>query len=135
MEKEFQVHVFGKAGCDKCALLNKRLDQLLREEPWQIFEKVYHDVETVDGLVAFSQTECMNPAAIPGFIISRKEITAERVQYLPRLLAFGADPVSEKTLLYNWHGVQTDYSAAGRGVIPPSLIREMLEQAVRLHNE
>jgi len=40
MEKYFQIHVFGKAGCDKCAVLNKRLDQMLTEEEWEAFEKV-----------------------------------------------------------------------------------------------
>ena len=53
--KPYRVEVFGKAGCDKCAVLNQRLDKLLGEETWQSFEKVYRDVLTEDGLVEFSE--------------------------------------------------------------------------------
>ena len=129
MEKTFQIHLFGKAGCEKCALLNKRVDQLLQEKQWQIFSKVYHDVETVQGLVAFCQIECMNPSCIPGLVISRKEPLDHQYRYLPRLFPKTLTTV-EKTLLYNRHGLQTDYSESGKGVIPPSLLKQMLELAL-----
>lgn len=131
MEKYFQIHVFGKAGCEKCAVLNKRLDQLLTEEEWQAFEKVYHDVETVEGLVAFSRMECMNPSSIPGFVINRKNPSSGEFHPLPRLLPVAAATAEEKSLLYSWHGVQTDYGEAGKGIIPPALIRSMLEKALQ----
>jgi hypothetical protein len=131
MEKIFQVHVFGKAGCEKCAILNKRLDQLLVQDEWQVFDKVYHDVETVEGLVAFSQTECMNPASIPGFVIAYKESTTDKFNYLPRLMPVDAGRTEARSLLYAYHGVQTDYSEIGKGVIAPSLVKKMLEQALQ----
>ncbi len=132
MDKKFQIHVFGKAGCDKCAVLNKRLDQMLQEEEWQAFEKVYHDVETVEGLIAFSRTECMNPSKIPGFAISRKELKTECSGFLPRLFS---EDVGEKSLLYSIHGLQTDYSETGKGVIPPSLIKKVLSRALLTEKE
>jgi hypothetical protein len=130
MEKKFQVHVFGKAGCDKCAVLNKRLEQMLQEDELQAFEKVYHDVETVEGLIAFSRTECMNPSRIPGFVISRKQEQSEPLSFMPRLFSQNS---GEKSLLYSVHGVQTDYSETGRGVIAPALIKKVLSRA--LENE
>ena len=44
MSKTYQIHVFGKPGCDKCHTLNGRLDDLLQEAEWADFEKIYHDL-------------------------------------------------------------------------------------------
>ena len=38
MSKTYQIHVFGKPGCDKCHSLNGRLDDLLQEAEWADFE-------------------------------------------------------------------------------------------------
>ena len=42
--KDFKVIVFGKKGCDKCKVLNKRLDKLMEKDEWQAFEKEYYDI-------------------------------------------------------------------------------------------
>ena len=68
MGAKYQIRVFGKQGCDKCHTLNQRLDKLLAKEEYGAFEKLYCDVETIDGLVAFAEAECINPARIPAML-------------------------------------------------------------------
>ena len=70
MAATFQIKVFGKQGCDKCHTLNQRLDKLLATEEYSNFEKVYLDVETLDGLVAFAEAECINPSRIPAMLVT-----------------------------------------------------------------
>ena len=71
--KQFVVKVFGKDGCDKCKVLNRRLDTLLAQKEWADFEKQYCDVETEDGLVDFCNVECINPQRIPAMVVARRE--------------------------------------------------------------
>ena len=128
MSKEFQIPVFGKPGCAKCHVLQGRIDELLQEEEWSGFEKVYHDLETEDGLVDFCEAECLNPQRVPGFYISKAG--ADGVQRPMANPAPGAaDPVLGASGLYARIGLQTDYSAAGRGVISPKMIEAVLRKA------
>lgn len=130
MPKKFRIEVFGKPGCAKCALLNKRLDQMLAENRWKDFEKCYHNVETVDGLVAFAQTECMNPSRIPGFVI--RVWNEERQTY--DFVAQKSEPVQQgkkpNNFLSVYLGVETDYSEDGKGLLSPNLIQAVLQTAV-----
>ena len=71
--KTFRVLVFGKVGCDKCAMLNRRLDRLFAEESWQDFEKQYCDIETEEGLIAFCRAQCVNPSRIPALLVTRRQ--------------------------------------------------------------
>jgi hypothetical protein len=128
MSKTFQIHVFGKPGCAKCHVLQGRIDELLQEEEWSGFEKVYHDLETEDGLVEFCEAECLNPQRVPGFYISKAgEDGVQRPMANPAPGA--ADPVLGASGLYARIGLQTDYSATGRGVISPKMIEAVLRKA------
>ena len=132
MSKTYQIHVFGKPGCDKCHTLNGRLDDLLQDAEWANFEKVYHDLETEAGLVEFCEAECLNPQRVPGFYVSKAD-PATGVQAPlanPDPGAPGAPGGS--SALYTWVGLQTDYSTAGRGVITPKMIEAVLRQAKAL---
>ena len=131
MEKRYRIHVFGKPGCEKCALLNKRIDGLLQEEGWQEFEKIYHDVDTVEGLVAFAQAECLNPSRIPSFLIAEKDPDTGRWRYLPRLFRDDQIALLGRTVLYTYQGLETDYSSAGKGLIPPNLIEQTMQLALQ----
>jgi hypothetical protein len=42
------------------------------------------------------------------------------------------DPVCGTSRLYQYAGLQTDYSAAGRGVISPKMLKTVLEDARRV---
>lgn len=130
MEKDYCVFVFGKAGCDKCKVLNQRLDQLLARPEWVRFEKTYHDLTTVDGLVAFSKAECVNPQRIPAMMVMRR--SPETSSYQPVLTRDPghADPVCRQSRLHQFLGLQTDYSAEGKGVITPKMIEAVLREAM-----
>jgi uncharacterized radical SAM superfamily Fe-S cluster-containing enzyme len=120
MAKPFQVAVFGKVGCDKCKVLLKRVDDLLAKPEWADFERVYLDVETVDGLVEFCKAECLNPQRVPAMVVRR--VADGGVTSIPADPSAAPDPVLGASRLYHMLGLQTDYSDQGRGVISPRMI-------------
>ncbi|MBC8453462.1 hypothetical protein H8D64_00225 [PVC group bacterium] len=127
MKTDFAVQVFGKADCDKCAVLNQRLDKLLEKDEWSGFAKVYMDVESIDGLIAFSEAECINPQRIPAMLIScRNEETGE-FELMPNPTIGKNDALYKKSKLYQHLGLQTDYSDGG--VISPKMIKTCLAEA------
>lgn len=131
MPTQLQVNVFGKTGCKKCKLLQSRLDQLLDQPEWRVFQKTYTDIETEDGMVEFCQAECLNPQRIPAFIVTKIEDGGRRVP-LPNPAPGQADPVCGNSRLYQYLGLQTDYSEAGKGLISPKMIQAVLYQAKEL---
>lgn len=127
------AHVIGHTGCQKCAMLNRRLDAILKEEPYKSrFVKIYHDTEDPRGmsfkeeaLVFFCQTQCVNPNRIPALII-----TNDNGIFLERK----GRPVNNNQL-YQYIGIQTDY-AEGGGILPPEIIKDTLDEAMgRLVNQ
>ena len=132
MSKTYQIHVFGKPGCDKCHTLNGRLDDLLQEAEWADFEKLYHDLETENGLVEFCEAECLNPQRVPGFYVSKANPVTGAQEPLPNPAPGASMPPVGASALYTWIGLQTDYSAVGRGVITPKMIEAVLRQAKAL---
>jgi hypothetical protein len=130
MGKPFRVVVFGKAGCDKCKLLQKRLGEVLAAGEWDEFEPLYADVETVEGLVAFCRAECLNPQRIPAVLVLRAGPDGASWAPVPAPPApAGAEALYGKSRLANWVGLQTDYGPAGRGVLSPRMLRAMLKEA------
>ena len=132
MSKTYQIHVFGKPGCDKCHTLNGRLDDLLQEAEWADFEQLYHDLETENGLVEFCEAECLNPQRVPGFYVSTAHPATGELEPLPNPQPGSADAPGGSSALYTWVGLQTDYSSVGRGVITPRMIEAVLRQAKAL---
>jgi len=130
MSAEYRIHVFGKQGCDKCAVLNQRLDKILDEDEWKLFEKHYEDVETETGMVAFAEAECINPQRIPAMMIMRLNPETGEHEPVPNRTPGQPDPVFKKSKLYQYLGVQTDYTDSGRGVISPNMIKKCLQEAV-----
>jgi hypothetical protein len=130
MAKTHQILVFGKAGCDKCKVLNQRIDNLLTKEDWKDFEKVYCDVETEDGLIAFCNSECINPQRIPAFVVRRHNEESGSFDLLPNPTMGKNDKVCGDSKLYTYLGLQTDYTDVGRGIISPKMIAAVLQQAL-----
>ena len=130
MPKKFQLTVFGKAGCEKCKVLNARLDALLEKPEWGTdFEKMYCDVETEDGLVPFAKAECISPNRIPALLVSKLNDTTGKYQPLANPTPGKIDPVLKKSKLYQYLGMQTDYTDDGKGLITPKMIASLLEEA------
>lgn len=129
MDKKFQIRVFGKPGCDKCHTLNQRLDKLLAKEDFSDFSKLYVDVETNSGLVAFAEAECINPSRIPAMLVT--QWCDDEDEYVPvSTKEPGAkDAVCKKSKLYQYLGLQTDYSDSGKGIISPKMIQSVLAEA------
>ena len=127
MDRPYQVVVFGKVGCDKCKVLQKRVDDMLSKPEWADFEKAYFDVETVDGLVEFCKAECLNPQRLPAMLVRR--VTGSGAKAIPVEPSAVPDPVLGQTRLYHILGLQTDYSDEGRGVVTPRMISAVLEAA------
>lgn len=129
--KPFRILVFGKPGCDKCKVLNQRLDTLLAKEEWADFEKLYCDVTTEDGLVQFARAECVNPQRIPAFMITRRKGDTDRYEPVMARKPGEPDPICKQSKLYQHLGLQTDYTDAGKGVISAGMITAVLEEARR----
>jgi hypothetical protein len=129
MIKPYKIKVFGKEGCAKCKMLNQRLDKLLEEKEWSDFEKEYCDVETVDGLVAFASAECINPQRIPALLVTRRQEETERYVPVPTREPKPRCAICGKSKLYQYIGLQTDYSDEGKGIISPRMITAVLEEA------
>ena len=129
MAKKHRVTVFGKSGCDKCKVLQKRLDDLLATDEWADFEKVYCDVETEEGLVAFCRAEGLNPQQIPAMVVARREGEDGPFVPVPPPPEDARDPAASRLMLWHCLGLQTDYSDAGRGVISPRTIEHVLRTA------
>jgi hypothetical protein len=127
MAKPFKLVVFGKAGCDKCKMLKKRTDDLLASAEWADFEQEYCDVETEEGLIEFCRAECINPTRIPALVVMRQESGTYRP--VPVAEPERSDPLLGKSRLYHVLGLQTDYSAQGRGVLSPKMIQAILSAA------
>ncbi len=130
MSTKFRVHVFGKKGCDKCTVLNQRLDKLLEGDEWSAFEKHYNDVETETGLVAFAEAECINPQRIPAMMVMRHSEETGEFEPMPNRDPENPDPIFKKSKLYQFLGVQTDYTDTGRGVISPKMVKKCLQEAL-----
>lgn len=129
MAAKYQIRVFGKQGCDKCHTLNQRLDKLLAKDEYADFDKLYCDVETIDGLVAFSEAECINPSRIPAMLVTAWDEETEDYAPVATKEPGAKDSVCKKAKLYQYVGLQTDYSDVGKGVISPKMIQTVLAEA------
>ncbi len=129
MSAQYQIRVFGKEGCDKCHTLNQRLDKLLSKEAFSVFDKLYCDVETIDGIVAFSEAECINPSRIPALLVTEWDKEADEYAPVNSRQPGAKDSICKKARLYQYLGLQTDYSSVGKGLITPAMIQSILAEA------
>ena len=100
--------------------------KILADEEFAGFEKVYHDLGTVEGLVAFSRGECINPQRIPAMLVARPG--EGRDTPIPNPSPGKADDVCSTSRLYSYMGLQTDYAGKGGGAITPKMIQSILRQ-------
>lgn len=129
---KYVVHVFGKEGCAKCAMLNRRLDTLLASPPWQgRFVKKYQDLGTEDGLIAFCLAQCLNPSRIPAMLVTQVDEDGSE-SYIENPAPGAEDPVCRRSRLYQYIGLQTDYSDEGKGIITPAMLEAVLKEADRV---
>jgi len=130
-DSKLTINVFGKAGCQKCAMLNRRIDKLLTEPKYSVFSKSYSDVLTEDGLVKFCKAECLNPSRIPAMVISCGGTETDPT-YIANPQPDAEDSVCRHSRLYTYLGIQTDYSDEGKGVITPEMIQKILDEALEI---
>lgn len=76
--------------------------------------------------MAFAQRECLNPQRIPSFIVEKKVAGSDTFEAIH-------NPEHSHTTTglrpLRFIGIQTDYSEAGKGIIPPAAVIEILKQA------
>jgi hypothetical protein len=124
-----KVLVFGKKGCQKCGVLNQRLEKLFADPAYADFEKLYCDVETKDGLLHFCEAECINPSRIPALLVAEQDEATGRLKPLPNPEPGRPCTVCKDARLYQYLGLQTDYSEEGKGVLSPKMIKTVLDEA------
>ena len=123
------AYVFGKKGCAKCAMLNRRLDELLAKPEYQSVRKEYRDVLTEDGLVQFCLAQCLNPSRIPALVMAEEAENGD-THYIERKNPDAEDPVCKTSRLHQYIGIQTDYGPVGKGVITPEMIETVVKEAM-----
>ncbi len=128
-DKTYRVMIFGKEGCPKCDVLKERLGKALEKAEWADFDKQYYSVKTAEGLVAFSRAQCINPNRIPAMVVAKRDAATGKYDFLPNPAQGEDDSVCQKSRLYQYLGLQTDYSDVGKGVISSKMITTILEQA------
>ncbi len=127
--KKYKLVVFGKEGCQKCTVLKTRLSKLLKKEEYSDFEMEYAGVDDTAGLVEFAMAECINPQRIPAFIVKQLDNDG-KYNYVPvKDPSKKPDPVCGSSKLYHYLGMQTDYTAKGRGLLSGKMIEYVLDKA------
>jgi hypothetical protein len=108
------VHLWGKQGCAKCKALHNRLEKIKQTRD---FTLVYHDIKTIEGLVAFCKHGSINGNTIPAVTIEGNLEPLSRENWnFP-----GSLP------LYGEMGICTDYDNGG--VVRPEAIEYLLTKA------
>jgi hypothetical protein len=124
--KDYAVLVFGKEGCDKCKVLNRRIDKLLEKPEWTRIEKKYFDITTVDGLVNFAEAESLHPQRIPALLVCKAKPDGSTERIHQRFTeGYDADGVYR---VPGYVGLETDYTDGG--VITPEDIEKVFREAV-----
>jgi len=106
---------------------------MFTEEKWQQFEKEYCDLGTVEGLVRFCRSECVNPSRIPAMLVTRRDPETGTYRPVENPTPRQPDGVCGTSKLYQYVGLQTDYSETGKGLITPNMIASVLEQALAVN--
>jgi hypothetical protein len=119
--------VFGKAGCDKCSVLNQRVDKLLGKDEWKDFEKLYCDVESEEGIVKFCEAECINPQRLPALVVTRQNSEGGEYEPVTNPQPGNKDAVCKNSRLFQYLGLQTDYQDGG--TLTPQMITTVLTEA------
>ena len=127
--KTYRVLIFGKEGCPKCDVLKERLGKTLAKSEWADFDHQYLSVLSVPGLVAFSRAQCVNPSRIPAMVVCKRDPETGDYAFVPNPEPGAPDDVCQKARLYQYLGLQTDYSDVGKGVISSKMITSILERA------
>lgn len=80
-EKPYLIVVYGKNGCDRCALLKDEVNRMLAEEKLSDrFGFDYQNLSTIDGMTAYAVSETINGQRIPALQIMRYD--AEKQNYV-----------------------------------------------------
>lgn len=125
---KYRINIFGKPGCSKCKQLMKRVDSLLEKEEFAEFDRQYWDLSTLDGLVKFARTECINPNRIPAFTIDKVDQETGWVEPL-RPTNQSEKPEWSYARLYSLFGMQTDYTDKGKGLLTPDMLTTVMKEA------
>ena len=93
------------------------------------FDKEYFDLDTVDGLVAFCQAECLNPHKIPALVVTRHDHATNA--YVPLSASGATEAAVDGTRLGPVLGLQPDYAGPSRGTLTPAMITAVFQEARR----
>jgi hypothetical protein len=129
MPKTYRIELFGKKDCEKCDALKKRIHSLLEKEETyrKTFAYHYHDLGTLEGLMAFARAETVNGQRIPAIQITRYDSHRKKYRKIPDPRKEG---IQENRLFVPVYlQLETDYSDQNRAVIKPRQIKALLDLA------
>ncbi len=129
MSDQYIIRIFGKEGCGKCRVLNQRVEKLLAANTFPNIEKEYCDLGTSEGLIEFCRAECLNPQRLPALMVLRNDVKNGPTP-VPNPEPGREDDICGDSMLYQYMGLQTDYSEKGKGLITPGMLKHIIAQSI-----
>jgi len=130
-KKKIIVNIFGNADNGKYKMLNRHVDKLLQKPEYVGIEKQFNDMETEPAVVKFCKVSCMNPSNLPALLMSVVDETGNEF-FMPNPEPDKKDDVCKTQKLYQYLGLQTDYTGETKGVISGAMIESIFKIALSL---
>jgi glutaredoxin len=122
--KPYLIVIYGKDGCDKCALLKRRVSSLLAKGN-QDFDLDYQNLSTAEGMAAYALAETVNGQRIPAMQIMRYNEDRKTYVKIPDPRPEVTDSENGRVFVPVYLQIQTDY-ASGSGVITPADVTRLM---------
>lgn len=127
--KPYLIVIYGKDGCDKCALLKDEVSVMLKEDSLkEDFDLDYQNLSTVEGMAAYAISETVNGQRIPALQIMKYDKERKSYVKIPDLRAETFNDKTGELFVPAYLQLQTDYSSDSPG-IKKSELKELISFA------
>ena len=128
---KYKLSVFGKRNHAETDELLHNITEMLASNAISDAYLAFEDVQTVTGVVNFSELSCLNPQRVPAMVISRYNPETDAYEAIGNPTPEGEDVVCKKSRLYQIMGLQTDYSVEARGIISQEMIAHVITESMK----
>jgi hypothetical protein len=109
--KPYLIVIYGKDGCDKCALLKRRVSGILAKGN-QDFDMDYQNLSTAEGMAAYALAETVNGQRIPALQIMRYDEDRKTYVKIPDPRPEVTGDEDGRVFVPVYLQIQTDYAPA-----------------------
>jgi len=127
--KPYIIAVYGKDGCDMCAILKNEVGVMLEEENLKdVFDLDYHNLSTVEGMTAYAVSETLNGQRIPGLQIMKYDRDKKSYVKIPDTRPEAFNDSTGELFIPVYLQLQTDYNSDSPA-IKMKEVRELISLA------